>query len=244
MIALLRVAFLAVPLTLWYSIRIRWAALRGTPDLEALCDELPRSWAVRLLEAARVRVRVSGEGLPEEGRLRVLVSNHTSWFDVLALAACVPGRCRFVGKRELAYVPFFGRAFHACGNVLIDRSDRGRALESMEQVRRRLEREHATIIVFPEGTRSVTGEMGPFKKGAFVLAIQTGSSVIPVRVEGGRDVMPKGAWRIRAGTIHVRIGGEIPVRGLTLDDRDALTRSAWDAVSALGAPRHPARTGS
>lgn len=235
MIALLRVALLAVPLTLWYSVRIRWASFRESPNLLPLCDELPRRWARRLLDAARVEVRAIGEHVIDPAEPQILVSNHVSWFDVLALAAVLPGRFRFVGKRELAHVPFFGPGFRAAGNILIDRQDRTRALESMEEARRRLEEERPTIIMFPEGTRSEDGELRPFKKGAFVLAIQTRAAVVPVRIEGSRNVMRKGSWWIRPGRILVRFGEAIPVRGLTLEDRDALMRNAWEAVAALKA---------
>lgn len=233
MIGLLRVGALAVPLTLWYSVRIRWAAFWKRPDVGRLCEELPRRWARCLLEAARVEVHLVGEHVMDPRAPQILVANHQSWFDVLALAAFLPGSYRFVGKRELAHVPFFGPAFRACGNVLVDRSDRNRAVESMESARRQLEEDHPTVILFPEGTRSETGELRSFKKGAFVLAIQTGSAVIPALIEGSREVMPKGSWRIRPGRIGVRFGQPISVEGLTMDDRDVLTRRAWEAVSSL-----------
>lgn len=240
MIGLLRVGALALPLTAWYALRIRWASFRKAPNAAALCEELPRRWARRLLEAARVEVRMLGQRVIDPGVPQVLVANHQSWFDVLALAAFLPGPYRFVGKQELEHVPFFGHAFRDCGHVLVDRSDRDRALESMEEARRSLEEERPTVVIFPEGTRSKTGELRPFKKGAFVLAIQTGSTVIPAVIDGSREVMPKGSWRIRQGTIVIRFGEPIPVEGLDMEDRDALTRQAWEAVSLLkSAVPHP-----
>ncbi len=233
MIGLLRVGLVAVPLTIWYASRILWASYRNRPDRQRLCEELPREWARRLLELARVDVEFEGVHVIDPTAPQVLVANHTSWFDVLALAAFLPGPYRFVGKQELGHVPFFGAAFQACGHITIDRMDRERALESMAEARRKLEEERPTIILFPEGTRSSTGELRPFKKGAFVLAIQTGAAVVPSVIEGSRAVMPKGSWLIRPGTIRVRFGEPIPVDGLALEDRDALTRSAWEAVSAL-----------
>jgi 1-acyl-sn-glycerol-3-phosphate acyltransferase len=233
MIGLLRVGALALPLTLWYALRIRWAAFRKRADLRLLCDDLPRRWARRLLEAAHVEVILQGAEVIDPGVPQVLVPNHQSWFDVLALAAFLPGSYRFVGKLELERVPFFGHAFRDCGNVLVDRADRDRALESMEEVRHRLEDERPTIVLFPEGTRSETGELRPFKKGAFVLAIQTGSAVIPALIDGSREVMSKGSWLIHPGTIGIRFGEPISVEGLTMEDRDALTHRAWEAVSEL-----------
>ena len=239
MIGLLRVGIVVVPLTVWYATRILWASFRDSPTRARLCEELPRRWARRILALARVEVELSGTEVIDPSAPQVLVANHTSWFDVLVFPAFLPGSYRFVGKRELSRVPFFGAAFQACGHITIDRQDRERALESMDRARRQLEAERPTIILFPEGTRSPTGELRPFKKGAFVLAIQTGTEVVPASIEGSRAVMPKGSWRISPGTIRVRFGEPIPVAGLTLDDRDALTRRAWEAVSALqGTVRH------
>lgn len=233
MIGLLRVGVVAVPLTIWYGARILLASYRSSSRCRELCEELPRRWARRLLDLARVDVELAGAHVIDAAQPQVLVANHTSWFDVLALAAFVPGPFRFVGKQELSHVPIFGSAFKACGNITIDRHDRARAIESMEEARRKLEEERPTIILFPEGTRSPTGELGPFKKGAFVLAIQTGAAVVPAVIEGSRDVMPKGSWRIRPGRIRVHLGDPIDVSGLTLEDRDALTGRAWEAVFAL-----------
>ncbi len=233
MIGLLRVGVAAIPLTIWYGTRILLASYRGSPECRRLCEELPRRWARKLLELARVDVELAGTHVIDADEPQVLVANHTSWFDVLALAGFLPGPYRFVGKQELSHVPFFGPAFRACGHITIDRHDRARAIESMQEARRKLEEERPTIILFPEGTRSPTGELGPFKKGAFVLAIQTGAAVIPAVIEGSRAVMPKGSWRIRPGCIRVYFGEPIDVTGLTLEDRDALTRRGWEAVSAL-----------
>jgi 1-acyl-sn-glycerol-3-phosphate acyltransferase len=92
--------------------------------------------------------------------------------------------------------------------------------------------------MFPEGTRSPTGDLRPFKKGAFVLAIQTGVEVVPAALLGTREIMRKGSWRVRTGrTVRVRFGEPLAVHGLTMEDRDALTRRARDAVAGLlGSP--------
>jgi 1-acyl-sn-glycerol-3-phosphate acyltransferase len=164
----------------------------------------------------------------------VLVANHVSWFDVLALASSLPGPFRFVGKKELTKVPIFGRAWQASGHISIDRHDRASALQSLAVARRRLEEDRPTVILFPEGTRSPTGELRAFKKGAFVLAIQTGVEVVPAAILGSREVMAKGSWTIHTGrTIRVRLGAPIPVDGLTVDDRDALTGRARAQVLEL-----------
>lgn len=234
MIGLLRVGLVVVPLTLWHALRILWAAWRKDPALPAISENGARRWAHQLLRAAGTRVVLEGADAIDPARAQVLVANHVSWFDVLALAANVPGSFRFVAKKELEKVPIFGPAWQVAGHISIDRRDRASAMESLEVARRQLQEEHPTVIFFPEGTRSPTGELRAFKKGAFVLAIQTGVEVVPAAILGSREVMAKGSWRIRTGrTIRVRLGTPIPVDGLTMDDRDALTRTARDTVREL-----------
>ncbi|MGD8322322.1 MAG: lysophospholipid acyltransferase family protein [Gemmatimonadota bacterium] len=234
MIGLLRVALVAVPLTLWQASRIIWASFRKSPRLPCMCEEIPRAWARALLRAAGTRVELEGEEQIDPDRPQVLVANHVSWFDVLVLAGYLPGRYRFVGKEELTRVPFFGPAWQACGHIAIDRGDRNRAIQSLGVARTLLERDRPTVIFFPEGTRSPTGELRSFKKGAFVLAIQTGVDVVPAAILGSRDVMAKGSWMIRTGrTVRVRFGPPLSVEGLGVEDRDELTRRGRDAVAAL-----------
>jgi len=234
MIGLLRVLLVAIPLTIAWGGRIMWAARRRSPDLPCMCDDIPRRWARHLLRASGTRVVLENVEVIDAERPQILVANHTSWFDVLALVAWLPGRSRFVAKDDLKEIPFFGHALDACGHISIDRSDRGRALESLRLAERRIREERPTLVLFPEGTRSDTGALRPFKKGAFVLALQTGVEVVPAAILGSRDVMPKGTFRIRTGrTIRVRFGDPIPVEGLDLEGRDELTERAREAVRGL-----------
>lgn len=236
MLRLLLVLVVIVPATIWYGVPMIWAAFRDSPKLGCICDEKPRGWARLLLRCAGVRVVLEDAETIDPERPQILVANHVSWFDVLALAAWLPGRYLFVAKRELESIPVFSRAVGACGHIFIDRKDRDRAMESLTTARRRLEDERPTIIMFPEGTRSPTGALQRFKKGAFVLAIQTGVDVVPAAIFGSRDVMRKGSFLIRPGTIRVRFGEPIGVDGLDFDDRHELTARAHGAVAALQAP--------
>lgn len=234
MIGFLRFALVAIPATMWYAMLILWPAFRKSPKLPCRCEEVPRNWARFLLRVAAIRVVLENAERVDPDRPQILVANHVSWFDVLVLAGYIPGRYRFVAKKELANVPFFGPAWRACGHISIDRHDIGSAIESLGAARRKLEADRPTVVLFPEGTRSATGELRPFKKGAFVLAIQTGVEVIPAAIVGSREVMAKGSWRIRTGrTIHVRFGEPLSVEGLKMEDRDTLTRAARAAVERL-----------
>jgi 1-acyl-sn-glycerol-3-phosphate acyltransferase len=222
-----------MPATAWYALRMIWAVSLGRPNAPCVCDSAPRRWALLLLRVSGVDVMLENEDAIDPTRAQILVANHVSWYDVLALVAYLPGRTVFVAKKELEGVPLFGAAVRACGHVFIDRQDRMQAVESLESARERLKDQSPTIIMFPEGTRSRTGELQAFKKGAFVLAIQTGVEIVPAAISGSRDVMRKGSWLIRSGTIRVRFGEPIETEGLQLDQRNELTLRAHEALAAL-----------
>jgi 1-acyl-sn-glycerol-3-phosphate acyltransferase len=210
-IRLLAVLLVIAPLTLWHAARILWAMAWKSPRLPCVCENVPRAWSGFLLRLTGVRVVLENEEAIDPDRPQILVANHQSWFDVLALAAYLPGAYRFVAKKEIEKAPLFGPSIRRCGHIFIDREDRAKALETLARVRDTLEKERPTIIMFPEGTRSATGELLRFKKGAFVLGIQTGTEIVPAAIVGSRDIMPKGSLLIRPGTITVRFGQPISV---------------------------------
>lgn len=234
MIGFLRALVAAILATAWYGAIILWASYRRTPGRKRICDECPRKWALMILRWTGTRVVVENPERIVLDRPQILVVNHVSWFDVLAVLGYLPGPHRFVAKKELASVPVFGPAWRACGHISIDRQDRNSAIRSLERARRELEEGSPTVILFPEGTRSASGELRPFKKGAFMLSLQTGAEIVPAAVLGTREIMPKGSLLVRTGrTIRFRIGAPIPVTGLTMEDRDELTVRARAAVAAL-----------
>jgi 1-acyl-sn-glycerol-3-phosphate acyltransferase len=209
------------------------SSLLRLPGTRWCCEAFPRTWARLLLFLSGARVRVEGGERVDWSRPVILVANHQSWFDVFALAAYLPARFRFVAKQELARIPVFGRAWRACGHISVDRGDRGQAIASLEEAGGRIRDERLAVIFFPEGTRSPDGRLRAFKKGAFVLALQTGVPVIPVGIAGSRAIMPKGSFRIRPGEIRVRVGDPLPVEGLTMADRDELVREGRGRVAGL-----------
>lgn len=234
MIRLFAVFIWIIPATIWFGGRMIWAVLTGARNKRCICREGPRGWARQLLWISSAKIRFENLEVIDAERPQILVANHVSWYDVLALVS-IPGTSLFVAKKELAKVPIFGRAIGGCGHIFIDRQDRNSAVESLAVARDLLEKESPTIIMFPEGTRSKTGELQKFKKGAFVLAIQTGVDIVPAAIIGSRDVMNKESLRISPGTITVRFGIPIPVEGLNMDDRNELTERARAAVRALQA---------
>lgn len=220
-------------LTMVLSARILWARWRRPEEVETVCENLGRYWARTVLRMAGARVRVEGHEAVGWDLPLVVVANHQSWFDVFALEAFLPGKVRFVAKKELSRIPIFGRAWQTCGHISLDRGDRTRAISSLDEAGRRVRDGSLTMILFPEGTRSWDGELQPFKKGAFVLAIKAGVPVVPVGIRGTRDVMPKGSFRIRPAEVRIRVGRPIDVETLGHGHRDRLMERSREAVAAL-----------
>jgi 1-acyl-sn-glycerol-3-phosphate acyltransferase len=224
---------LGVPATIWYATRIAWAVYRKADNAACVCAEVPRTWARLLLRVAGVSIEVEAAEDIDPTAPQVVVANHSSWFDPLVLAGFCPGPYVFVAKKEVARVPFFGMALRACGHIYIDRSDRDLAVESLEVARERLEDDGPSIIMFPEGTRSATGELQRFKKGPFVLAIQAGAEVVPAALIGARDVMKKNDLLVHPGVIRLRFGTPIPVDSYDFEQRDELADRAWLSLRDL-----------
>jgi len=143
---------------------------------------------------------------------QVVASNHISWFDVFALASVIEVPYHFVAKKELLSIPLFGKAMEAAGHITIDRSNRERAIESLRAAGEKIRHSPGAVVIFPEGTRSRNGRLMPFKKGAFMLAAESGVAIVPTAITGSFEIMRKGSWRINPRTIHIHFLPAIPAR--------------------------------
>jgi 1-acyl-sn-glycerol-3-phosphate acyltransferase len=167
-------------------------------------------WAPALLWVGGVKLRVEGfENVPKNQAV-IFVSNHQSTADIPVLFSVLPLNVRFVAKHVLGYVPFLGWYLHLTGFILINRSDRKKAVQQLERAVQRI-RAGTSIIVFPEGTRSPTVEILPFKKGAFNLALKAGVPICPIAIEGSGSLMPKNSWNIHPGPVRVKIGPPVDI---------------------------------
>src|SRR5262249_60251163 len=135
-----------------------------------------------------------------------------------------------VRKRELTWIPFFGGALLPCRQVIVDRRDRASSVESLARAAERV-RSGASVIIFPEGTRSPDGALREFKSGGFHLAIRAGVPIVPVTVSGSRAITPPGSLRVAAGRVLVRYGEPIPTEGLRVHDRRELKLRAREAIA-------------
>ena len=196
-----------------------------------------RPWATLILLTSGVRVRVTGRDRLDTTHPAIFISNHQSHYDVLALIRSLPGQYRIIAKKELFSIPVFGWALALSGFIKLDRGDRSQARASLDLAAARV-RAGRSVVVFPEGTRSPDGKLLPFKKGGFILAIESGAPVIPISISGSRAVLGKETLDIKRGAIDVVFGAPIPTRGLTYDDRNALIARTRAAIEAGFTPLH------
>jgi 1-acyl-sn-glycerol-3-phosphate acyltransferase len=232
----------AVPLAAlkFMGVGLVTAVLGPTAVAVALFDErasfhVARVWARAILALYGVSVRTRRLAELDPNAPYVIMSNHRSQFDILAVVVgLAEHQLRWVAKKELTRVPVFGWALKHTGHIVIDRSNPQQAIASLRAARSKIER-GISVVLFPEGTRSEAGQsLLPLKKGGFMLALETGFPIVPVVVRGSREILPRGSWRAAAGEIEVVVGAPIPVAGATREE--LMTRVRDFMLTNLRAP--------
>jgi 1-acyl-sn-glycerol-3-phosphate acyltransferase len=210
-------------------------------NLKDLLYRLARAGVHLALVVAGIRYRVAGrEHVP--GRPVVFCANHESNVDPPVLFLALHPRLHVLHKAELLKLPLLGRAMQVGGFVPVERANREQSFASIARGATSI-REGNSFLIFPEGTRSRSGALLPFKKGGIIMAIQAQAPILPVAVTGGRAAMRKGSYIVRPVVVSVRIGEPIETAGRSLDERDAIiaeVRARIEALLALGPVRQDA----
>jgi 1-acyl-sn-glycerol-3-phosphate acyltransferase len=209
-------------------------ALQGKVTKQ-LCDERLTAWSRNIVQNARIDLDVVGRERLDRGRTFLIMSNHQSLYDIPVLFDVIGANLRMITKKELFDVPVFGKALRAGGFIAIDRGDRASAIASLEIARRTLA-QGTHVWIAPEGTRSKTGQLLPFKKGGFNLAIDANLPILPVTLRGTRDVLAAKGVRSRSAqrvtvTIHAPID-PAPYAGQGKEGRNRLIQDVRRALES------------
>jgi 1-acyl-sn-glycerol-3-phosphate acyltransferase len=191
-----------------------------------------RAWSWLILKTTGVTVDVVGAA-PADGRSVVFASNHQSIYDIPILFWNVPHQLRIIAKASLGRFPFLGWHLQRAGHLLVDRDNPGAGVLKKMQ---RMIAQQASLIIFPEGTRSRDGRVGRFKGGVFLLAIESGLPIVPVSVSGSRHVMLKGRLMTCPGHVTVTIHPPIETAGMTREDARRLAEQVRHVVASVMPP--------
>ena len=173
-------------------------------------NAMARAWARVLLAVSRVKVRVEGlEKIKEDGSY-VFVSNHLSYMDTPVALANIPVQFRFLAKRGLFQIPFLGWHLARAGHIPVPRGDARAAVKTMTLAAQVVREQKISLLIFPEGGRSRKGEMRPFLEGAAYIAIRAGVPLVPIGLQGTREVLPYGSGNIRGGPTDRRSRSDRP----------------------------------
>ncbi|MDW7773284.1 MAG: lysophospholipid acyltransferase family protein [Desulfobulbaceae bacterium] len=192
----------------------------------------PITWARCICRMIGVRVRITGADNLNPGQTYIFVGNHVSQFDIFCFQGYFPHAFRWIAKKELFRIPFFGPAMRRSGVVSIDRSKGREALKSLDRAARQIAG-GTSVLIFPEGTRSPDGRLHPFKTGAAILAIKAGVPVVPIGFIGTYDILPKGKLLAKNGEVAIRIGKPIPTMGYKAGNKKELTEELRARVTEL-----------
>ena len=228
--------------TLWASFMLLLATLiMGT--LAILVGVVDRShrgvgyiskfWAQWFLWSTGLPITVKGLENLEPGRSYLYICNHGSGLDIVIALAYLPRTVIFMAKQELFRVPLFGWSLWAMGSIPVNRSNRAEARKSVDRAVTALRTKSLSMILYPEGTRTRTGELLPFKKGVFHLALGSGIPLVPVAVKGAFKALPPGRLSLTYTPINVTIGRPIETANLTDDDREPLRHQTQSSIQAM-----------
>ncbi len=194
-------------------------------------------WARVILWVCGVKVRTSGLENVEPEVPRIYMTNHQSFFDIFGLLANIPVDFKFIMKQELMKIPLLGPAMRRVGYIGIEREDPRQAVKSMRQAAQRI-RGGVSVVMFPEGTRSLDGRLLPFKRGGFNLALKSGCDIVPVAISGSNRIVPKGSLKINKGSFDIHIGHPISIKDYDRKNIEQLMDRVRESMEGLMGEGH------
>ncbi len=230
----MRLIWLIINIVVWSAVGSILVLIVGLFDRSGRAIHvIVRLWARLQLWAAGVPYTISGTEILDPGKAYIFAGNHESAFDIPLCFAAIPNHLVSLAKIELKRIPVFGWAMLMAGHIFVDRKNRERAIKSMEKARWSIERNPRSILIYPEGTRSLDGEIHNFKKGAAVLGMTLGIPIVPMAMCGTSAVVRKNSWDLRPQPIELRLGQPIETNSYNYDQRNQLTRELQQAVIKL-----------
>jgi 1-acyl-sn-glycerol-3-phosphate acyltransferase len=203
---------LQAPVTLFFSV---WALLTIPFDRTGRYFRMsPWWWSKFIFWFFRMKLSVSGFEYLDPQKPYVFVSNHASMFDIPTVIRALKGNVNIVFKKSLTYVPIWGWALRYGHFIMIDRSNSREAMASIDRAAVSI-RNGSSVILFPEGTRTMDGKLQPFKRGAFSLAVKAGVPIVPLIINGTFKIMPKGSLEIKSANISVIVEQPISTEGIS-----------------------------
>ncbi len=198
-----------------------------------LIERIMRLWARTIVHAVGIDLHTENLERIDPEKRYILVANHYSYLDIPCILATIPQPIRFMAKISLFKIPIFGWALGRAGFIPIDRKNRRTAVKSFDLAASRI-RKGNTIVIFPEEGRSRFRDMRPFQRGAFLLAIKSQKTIVPVALDSTFDIWPPGSfWHIRPGRVTLRVGTPIETATLTVRDKDRLLNEAREQIQAM-----------
>jgi 1-acyl-sn-glycerol-3-phosphate acyltransferase len=222
--------FLIVGTLFWAIVAVLfgWLGPRGH-----FISWVARTWSRGVLIFAGVRVIPTFEKRLEPEDQYVFMANHKSLFDIPSLLTTLPGQTRFLAKKSLFQIPLFGWAMKMGGFVTIDRKDLSTARDSFAVAVAQLEDAGVSVLIFPEGTRSLTEDLLSFKRGGFLLALKSGLAIVPVGIAGSAKIQRKGNFKIRPGSVRVNYGSPMSVQDFGVSRKKELIQEVREQVERL-----------
>ena len=193
---------------------------------------IARIWGRGILFVSHIKVTTQGLANIDPCQSYIYMSNHQSNFDIPVLLAHLPIQFRWLAKAELFKIPIFGRAMRGAGYVKIDRFNQESAFESLSEAASKM-KNGVSVMIFPEGTRTQDGSIKSFKKGGFVMAVDSQTAIVPVILRGTWKIMDKSSLKINTGEVSLHIEKPIATTGYTRETKEDLIKKVRTVICSV-----------